>query len=85
MPPANSFDDYSPWIDSTKTISRVDRITCLLNVILHGNNTEKYNKHHIETKKFTLQTYCLYFITTISFFDTKQTCALSVCIVYRQY
>lgn len=26
MPPVNSFDDFSPWADSTETISRLDTI-----------------------------------------------------------
>lgn len=31
----DSFDDYSPWADSKKSISRLDRIACLSVVILH--------------------------------------------------
>ena len=44
MSPVNSFDDYSPWADSTETISRLDRIACLFIVILHRKYSQRCNK-----------------------------------------
>lgn len=35
MPPMNSLDDYLPWADSTATISRLDRTSCIFFVNLH--------------------------------------------------
>lgn len=45
MPPVNIFDDYSPWTDSTKTFSQLDRIACLFDVILQNKSSQKYNKY----------------------------------------
>lgn len=44
MPPGNSFVDISPGVDSTRTISLLDRKkTCLVVVILHRKLSQKYN------------------------------------------
>lgn len=45
MLPVNSFNDYSPWADCKKTISRLDRISCLCVEILHKIYLQRYNKH----------------------------------------
>lgn len=40
----NSFNNYSPWAESTETISWLDRIRLFI-VILHGIYSQSYNKH----------------------------------------
>lgn len=44
MPPVKSFNEFSPWADSPETISQLDRITCLFDVILHRKYSQGYNK-----------------------------------------
>lgn len=46
MPLVNSFNDFSPWADSTEAISLLNRTVCLFVVILHRNYTQWYNKNN---------------------------------------